>query len=108
MAVKINRGTSDDVMDQIIGALESYAASHPRAAIDVYRQDRFSVRVRIIDPDFAQMSRPQRHDLVWRTLDMLADDVQSDISMLVLVAPDELAMSGSNMEFEDPVPSVLL
>ena len=48
-----------------------------------------SVRVRIIDPAFREMSRADRSDLVWNYFDALSEEVQSDISMLVLLTPSE-------------------
>ena len=53
------------------------------------------------------MSKKERNDLVWDYLDTLSDDAQADISMLVLLAPTEVEKSMGNLEFEDPVPSVL-
>jgi len=107
MAVQILRGTTDVVIDQITTALEAYAADHPPARIDVYRQNSVSVRVRIIDPGFAGKGRPARSDLVWKYFDCLDDEVQSDISTVLLLTPDESKQSFANFEFEDPVPSKL-
>jgi hypothetical protein len=40
----------DPLLKQIVKALEEYALAHPRAKIEVYRQNSVSVRTRIIDP----------------------------------------------------------
>jgi len=53
------------------------------------------------------MSKKERNDLVWDYLDTLADEAQGDISMLVLLDPSEREKSFSNLEYEDPVPSIL-
>jgi hypothetical protein len=108
MAVNISRGAPDDVQTAIADALAVYVQEHPRAHIDLCRQSRFSIRVRVVDPDFVDLSRADRNDLVWRSLARLPEDVQSDITMLVLLTPEEMATSGANLEFEHPVPQVLL
>ena len=108
MAVNIIRGASDDAIAQVAGALQSYAAAHPRATVDVYRQSRFSIKVRIVDPSFTRMPMGDRHDLVWPILDPLPDDLVSDITTLILLAPDEVSESLANFEFDHPVPQVLL
>lgn len=107
MAIRIARGSSDKVIDQIIAALRAYQTDHPKARIDVYRQNSVSVRVRIVDASFAKLGRSERHELVWRYLEPLSDELHSEVSMLVLLAPGEVKKSFSNVEFDDPVPSTL-
>jgi stress-induced morphogen len=107
MSVSISRGKTDEIIEQIRSVLDRYQEDHPNARIDLYRLDPFSVRVRIIDPRFRRMSRVDRHDYIWKYLDLLPDETQSDISMLVLIAPSEVKKSGANIEFEDPPPSDL-
>jgi hypothetical protein len=107
MPINIPRGQSDDVIDCIIKALRAYEADHPNSRIDIYRQNSVSVRVRIIDPDFAGQSKVERSKQVWRYLDPLPDDTQSDLSTLILLTPEETKSSFANLEFEDPVPSSL-
>jgi hypothetical protein len=107
MAINIPRGNSDEVIDKIIDALRGYEADHKRAQIDLYRQNSVSVRVRIIDPDFARLGKPQRSQQVWRYLEHLPEEIQSDISTVLLLTPDETKKSFANFEFDDPVPSKL-
>lgn len=107
MAINILRGDSDTIIDTIIAALRVYEADHPRAQIDLYRQNPVSVRVRIIDPDFAGQAKPQRSQQAWRYLGDLPDEVQGDISTILLLTPNEAKRSFANFEFEDPVPSPL-
>lgn len=107
MPVTITRGTTDQVLEQIKDCLEDYQKDYPDAKIAIYRQNPVSVRVRIIDSRFAGMSRADRSDSVWKYFDRLSDEIQSDISMLVLLAPSEVDRSLGNLEFEDPVPSSL-
>ena len=96
----------DVIIEQIKKALDSYQEDHPGAQISLYRQNPASIRIRIIDPDFAGMSKIERDNQVWKYLDQLSDDEEGDISMLILLTPDETSRSKANMEFEDPVPSM--
>lgn len=107
MTIHISRGKSDETLDAIMAALGEYEADHPAAQIDLYRQNSVSVRVRIIDPDLAGQGKPQRSQLAWRYLSQLPEDVQSDISTLLLLTPGETQKSFANFEFEDPIPSKL-
>jgi len=107
MAITIMQGQSDSTIDCIKDALEQYQADHPQSKIDLYRRNPVSVRVRIIDPEFEGRSKVERSDTVWKYLKSLTDECQSDISMIVLLTPAETQKSFSNLEFEDPIPSVL-
>ncbi len=107
MAINILRGQSDQSIGRVIDALKGYEADHAQARIDLYRQNSVSVRIRIIDPSFQSLNRPERHSRVWHYLEQLPEEIQSDISMLLLLTPDETKMSFANMEFEDPVPAFM-
>ena len=107
ISIQVPRGGTDSIIDQMIGALRVYAQNHSQAQIDLYRQNRVSVRVRIIDPDFAGRGKSDRHDDVWRYFDVLPDETVADLSTLILLTPDETARSFANFEFDDPVPSTL-
>jgi len=107
MSVGIARGKADKVIKKVMGALEPYAAANPAAQVDVYRQNVVSIRIRIVDPSFHRLEKSQRHTKVWKFLEKLPEDVQSDISMLLLLTPDEKATSIGNLEFDDPVPSTI-
>jgi hypothetical protein len=103
--VKILRGVSDEILEQVIAVLRKYESDHPDAVIDLYRLNSVSIRVCIMDPAFREMSKRRRNDLVWDYLDALSEETQADISMLVLLAPPEVEKSMSNLEFDAPVPS---
>ena len=107
MEINVPRGKSDKVINSIIDALKEYGAHHREAQIDLYRQNSVSVRVRIVDPGFAGQTKPQRSQEVWKYLEQLNEDVQSDISTVLLLTPDETKMSFANLEFDDPIPSKL-
>jgi len=87
--------------------LSSYELKHPDAKIDLYRQNSASVRIRIIDDCFAGMSRRDRNDYAWTYFDNLSEDAQGEISLLLLLTPAEVEKDFANIEFEDPVPSML-
>jgi stress-induced morphogen len=83
---------------------KKYAAEHPRARIKAYRYNPASIRVRIIDPDFAGKDRSQRHKEVWPILEELPEEVQADLMLLLLLTPEETGESSGNTEFEHPSP----
>ena len=66
-----------------------------------------SVRVRIIDRRFVGKSKVQRERLVAPLIDRLPEDVQSGITVLLLLAPGEEQASAMNFEFEHPSRSTL-
>jgi hypothetical protein len=105
MSIRVPRGNSDEVINRIIEALRAYEADHPNAQIDLYRQNSVSVRVRIIDPDLAGQNKISRSQEAWKYLNSLPDEIQSDLSSLILLAPEETRTSFANLEFEDPIPS---
>ena len=107
MAIDIPRGKSDAVIEKISAVLRQYEADHPQARIALYRQNSVSVRVRIIDPGFGGQGKPKRSQQAWEYLGRLAEEVQGDISTVILLTPDETKMSFANFEFDDPVPSEL-
>ena len=104
MSIEI-RGSSDDILEQMVPVLRMYRQAHPRAQIVLYRQNSYSVRIRIVDPDFRGLEKSERHAEAWRYLEQLPHDVISEISMLVLLAPGEEGRSVVNWEFDDPIPS---
>jgi stress-induced morphogen len=101
------RGKGDSFTDQVVDALESYESQHPGAEIEAYRRNSVSIRVRIVDPDFSGISRAERHEIVWRFLEKLPEEVQSQVSLLLLLTPEETKSSIANSEFENPIPSSL-
>lgn len=107
MSISIRSGRSDGVLDRIIEALRGYEVNHPTAEIALYRHDPVSVWIRIIDSDFAGRSKSERSNEVWKYLDALPEVVQSDLSTVILLTPEEIGKSLANIEFEDPVPSIL-
>ena len=98
------RGESDASLEAVRQAMAAHEKQHPRAETVVYRQSPASIRIRIIDPDFAGASKAERHDAVWRILDSLPDEIQGEISFVLLLTPDEAGKSFANYDFEHPAP----
>ena len=107
MAIGVPRGSREDIPEPILNVLEKYQADHPNSEIAIYAQNELSFRIRIVNPAFAGKDRVERSRPVWRYLDSLPEETQSDITMLVLVTADEMPRSTANLEFEDPVHSIL-
>jgi acid stress-induced BolA-like protein IbaG/YrbA len=104
---QVVRGKPDPALAGILDILKQYEAAHPAAEVSVYRQNSVSVRIRIIDPDFKDHSRSERHEIVWRSLEQLPEEIVSDVTILVLLTPDEVSESLANFDFEHPIPSRL-
>jgi hypothetical protein len=107
MSIKIREEGPDRVVSDIFAALQRYDAMHREADIEIYRQNPVSVRIRILNPEFAGKSRAQREEEVWRELEQLPEETAADISLLLLLTPAEAKNSFASFEFDDPVPSRL-
>ena len=81
--------------------------SHPDAKIEAYRQNSVSVRLRILNPEFENKTRSQREDEIWAALDKLPEEASAEISLLLLLTPEEAKDSFASSEFDDPIPSKL-
>lgn len=97
----------DEVLDRIADRLAEYERQHPRAKAEIYRQNPVSVRIRVIDPRFADVDRIDRDEEIWRHLEVLPEEVLADITMLLVLTPAEAETSVANFEFEHPLPSRL-
>jgi hypothetical protein len=97
----------DSSVQQVLDVLARYDDRHPNAKIEAYRQNSASVRLRIIDPEFGLLDRVQREELIWDILAGLPAEVQSQITLLLLLTPKEASFSFASFEFENPLPSIL-
>ena len=87
---------------------ENYLMKHPEAKLDVYRYNSASIRIRVVDPTFAGVGLTERDDEIWKALKGRASrDALSQISFILLIAPNEATTSIMNREFENPTPSRL-
>lgn len=105
--VTIRNENPDSRLLAIADALANYEAQHPNAKVEVYRQNSASVRVRVVDPEFAGVSKSDRHETVWSFVKNLTEEQQAEISVLLLLAPEEVTMSFANYDFDHPIPSKL-
>jgi stress-induced morphogen len=94
-------------LKKIVKVLERYTAKHPSAEVEAYRQNSASVRVRVVDPAFQGMSRTQREEDFWFLFEDLPDELAAELSVVLLLTPDEAKKSLANIEFDDPTPSKL-
>lgn len=103
------RKRTDRASAQILDVLrQHYLPKHPAAKVDAYRYNSASIRVRVIDRGFAKTDMTERDEEVWDILnEHLSEDVLSQISLLLLLTPEETKSSLMNQEFEHPAPSRL-
>lgn len=97
----------DGEIRQIVHALSIYREEHPDAQIDVQRRNSFSIRIRIINPEFHGIDWVDREQNIWPILGPLPDEVFINITMLLLLTPEEAEESLANQEFENPLPSLV-
>lgn len=95
----------DGHVQQMLNALKEYEHMHPRAQIEGRRHNPVSIRLRIVDPDFQGMNRLEREPAIWKLLQRLPEEVFVDITMLLLLTPEEAAHSLASQEFDDPIPA---
>jgi hypothetical protein len=67
----------------------------------------FGAVIRIIDPDFQGMDRIEREPAIWKLLHKLPEEVFVNITMLLLLTPEEAETSLASQEFDHPIPSRL-
>jgi stress-induced morphogen len=104
----VTRGSLGEYGRKIQLVLEQYEASHSGAIATLYEQTPGAVRVRIVDERFANVSKSNRHEEVFKFLaDRLDDDTIEEISILLLLSPSEQNSSFLNQEFDDPIRSHL-
>ena len=103
----IIRGKTDEALLTIRQVLLEFEARYPPVDAVVYRRNSISIRIRVCSQVFSGLEMSDRHNLVWSYLDKLPEEIRSDISMVVLLAPGEEAQSLANLEFEDPSPTLI-
>jgi len=99
MTASVNHDSYSQQICDLLG--REYLPTHPNARFQAYRYNSASVRVRVIDPHFKKESISQREAVVWSVLDKLPVEVRGDISMLLLLTPQESEKSLLSLEFDD-------
>jgi stress-induced morphogen len=80
-----------------------YLPDHPRAQIDVYRYNSACVEIRIVDEEFRGTSIVERGSHVWEILQKsLPESIGREISLVLMLAPEETTRSATNYQFEYP------
>jgi hypothetical protein len=103
--VKTKKTKPDADVKAIRDVLATYKAEHPRARIEVRRRYAVCIQVRIIDPDFKNMRLIDRDSMLWRVMDSLPDEIVCQITMLLLLTPNEAKSPLAGMESDAPVRS---
>ena len=105
MARRDRSAQPDGQVQQILDILTAYERAHPQAQIEGRRHNPVSIRLRIIDPDFRGMDRIEREPVIWKLLSKLPEEVFVNITMLLLLTPEETEHSLASQEFDHPIPS---
>jgi hypothetical protein len=95
----------DGQVQQILDVLAAYERTHPKAQIQGRRHSPVSIRLRIIDPDFQGRDRLEREPEVWKLLQQRPEEVFVNITMLLLLTPEEAEKSFASQESDHPIPS---
>jgi hypothetical protein len=98
------RGTTDADIAALLEALLPYESAHPKARIEAYRAGKYSISIRIIDPDLAGIGWAERHDRIWQYFKGLSPELLCQMGLLVLVTPRENKTRGSSLVFDDEAP----
>jgi len=87
---------------RILDALESgYRPGHPKARFDIDQVNRWTIRIRVVDPGVAPLDPTERDGPLWEALQPIPDETFQMISLLFVLAPSELKDSPTNRMFED-------
>jgi stress-induced morphogen len=105
MARRDGSAKPDIQVQQVLDSLAEYERAHPHAQIEGRRHSPVSIRLRIIDPDFQGLDRLEREPEIWKLLHRLPEDVLVNITMLLLLTPEEAEYSLASQEFDHPIPS---
>lgn len=89
--------------------LGEHFPDHPTAyPPTAYRYNPASIRVRVVSDRFSGKDRVERSELVYPILEEnLPEETWQDITLILLLAPEEVDRSLMNREFENPTPSRL-
>jgi hypothetical protein len=94
--------------DRIEEVLGRHFTQHPPGyPPTAYRYNSASIRVRVVDESFRGKSRSEREKMALPVVRTLPEETQEDVTILLLLAPEDLERSPMNLEFEAPSPSLL-
>jgi hypothetical protein len=87
--------------------IDEHFPNSPKDVPRAYRYSPVSIRVRIVDDRFRGKNRSERERMVLPLIRSLPDETQQDLTILLLLAPEEVEGSLMNREFEEPSKSLL-
>jgi hypothetical protein len=95
---------TDPKVQQVLDVLHrEYNARHSKAKVDAYRYNKYSIRVRVLDPDLANIHLVDRSAMLWEILRKnLPKHVREQIDFFILLTPKEAKRSAMSKEFDDP------
>jgi len=95
-----------DRMSKQVEKKKHYAPTLPGAKLEVYRAYSSSIWIRVVHPSFAGKRIPERDEPIWTVIrKYVPKEIISHITVVLLIAPEEMEESGMNYEFEHPSPS---
>lgn len=94
--------SSDAQTAALAAVLSDYERDHPGSSSQFYRENRASLRVRVIDDSVEPLSRHARHRLLWQYIAKLPLDIQEQITLLLIIPSSERAGSMASFEFDVP------
>lgn len=107
MTTKLYRGREDDQLNQVRDALQSYQDSRRNAEIPFYEQNPHSIRICIIDASFRTRPVQDREEEIWWELSDVDDATYGNVTLLVMLGPEEAKDSLLYLGFMHPLPPQL-
>lgn len=106
---RVAKKRQDDRTRQIYAALKKVFSDLPDVTSEVvYLYNPVSIRIRVIDPRFEGKGTAERERMVNRALKTLPPEVTEDITLLLMLTPEEAEKSSTlSREFDDPTDSHL-
>jgi hypothetical protein len=98
---------TDDATEEVRALARRWLKSHGfgRAKVDVYRRmPGRSIRVRVVDPQFSGKLLEDRDRMTQGLLDDVPEEIDREITLVMVLGPDELKENLMNAEFENPTP----
>jgi ribosome maturation factor RimP len=100
----------DQATKRVQALAEGWLKNHgfERARVEVYRRmPGRSIRVRVVDRQFSGKLLEDRARMTEGFLVGLPEEIDQEITLVLLLSPDELKKNLMNVEFDHPSPVVL-
>ena len=96
----------DSELQRLGDALAQYGRANPNARVDLIRENSAAIQIRVTDPQFAGLSKVERSNKVWPFIRLLPEELQDEISALVLLAPQDRLPFDVGEQFAPSQPTV--